>query len=145
VEDKIASFTPERDLLTLFPETNFIVWIDPIKNDLYAGVVTQQSGMAPVMHISEPVKNIPLRTPFRIGFVFDGDFLEIYMNGKLASTLTWQGDVKESLKPFFTPISVVDQSIFIANMSYWSRVLRPSDISRAGQVQNTQLFAKLTT
>jgi hypothetical protein len=144
LDNSMQNFKPESDLLRLYPETNFIVWVDPIKNDLYAGVVTQQAGMAPVLHISEAITNVPLRTPFRMAFVFDADFLEIYMNGRLSSTLTWKGTVKESLKPFFTPTSIVDQSIFMANTYYWSRTLRPSEVMSAGTVQNPKILTKLT-
>jgi hypothetical protein len=144
VDTDMPRFEPSADLVRLFPDTNFLVWIDPIKNDLFAGVFTQEPSMSPVLHISEPLKNVPVREPFRVGFVLESQFLEIYMNGKLATTLTWQGTLKECLLPFYSPISVNDQSIFIGNMYYWSRTLRPYEILKTGYVQNAALFAKMT-
>jgi hypothetical protein len=122
------AFTPELDLPGMFPNTNFIVWIDPEKNDLYAGVVTQEPNEASVITVSEPVKNVPIRSPFRATFTLSPNFMEIYINGRLEQTVSIVGTVLQSQFPFFGPVKVCDQSIFIANMYYWQRILSPSEI-----------------
>jgi len=135
------SFTPSTDLLTWFPNTNFIVWIDPEVNDLYAGVVTQQPGASSVLIMSPPIKNIPIRKPFRVTFTLSPDFMEIYMNGRLEQTVSITGTVLQCEKPFFAPTSVCDQSIFLANMYYWGRILSPAEIRINGVSTNTSVFS----
>jgi len=134
------SFTPKIDLLTWFPDTNFIVWIDPTLNDLYAAVITQAPSESPVVVMSKPVKNVPIRQPFRATFTLTPNFMEIYINGRLEQTVSITGVVLQCELPFFSPIKVCDQSIFIANMFYWGRILSAAEIRRNGANTNSSVF-----
>jgi hypothetical protein len=139
-----ANFTPESEMVEWFPNTNFIVWIDPEKNDLYAGVITKEPNEASVLQMSAPVINIPIRKPFRATFTVSPDFMEIYINARLEQTIAITSTVLECQMPFFSPTTVCDQSIFIANMCYWSRVLSPGEIRINGPNTNSSVFASIT-
>jgi hypothetical protein len=134
------SFTPTIDLLTWFPDTNFIVWIDPELNDLYAAVITQEPSQSPVLIMSNPVKNVPIRQPFRATFTLTPNFMEIYINGRLEQTVSITGIVLQCQLPFFSPTKVCDQSIFIANMFYWGRILSAAEIRASGSNTNSSVF-----
>jgi hypothetical protein len=78
-------------LLSTYSETNFIVWLDPVKNDLYVSIITQGNGGNTDIETSEPIENVPIRKVFRLAVVFTPNFIEIYINGKMERSMVVTG------------------------------------------------------
>ena len=118
-------------LLSTYPETNFIVWLDPVKNDLYVSVVTQGNGGNTAIETSEPIENVPVRKVFRIAIVFTPNFIEVYMNGKLERSMVIEGgllSVNETSN-IYSSVKPIQQNVMLGNLSLWPRVLTAREIS----------------
>lgn len=129
-------------LSSLFSNSNIIVFVDPLKNDLYAAVLKSDSTYT----ISEPIKNIPLRTPFRVTLVVSDNFLEVYLNGDLKQVLTFNGEIISTLPSnyFFGPPPIVNQSVKIGNIHIWNSELSSKIVRSFGKGTNTsKLFGNL--
>jgi hypothetical protein len=120
----------EADLTTLFPTSNLLVYIDPLKNDLYISVLDE----ARVRHKSPPILNVPLREPFRLTVVLSDGFAEVYLAGELVTMmpLTKKPIASPPESYFFGPPSLVNQSIKVANIQYWNFELSSKAIRTLG-------------
>jgi hypothetical protein len=76
----------ENDLITLFGNTNFIVYCDPVKNDLIVAAITENSTTPKVLEKVAVVENIPINNPFKITIIVSPKFFEVYMNRELIKT-----------------------------------------------------------
>lgn len=132
--DKINS------LSTIFGNSNILVYMDPLTNDLYVSALKQDSTYA----TTQPIKNVPLRSPFRITLVISDNFLEVYLNGDLKQMLTFNGQIVSSPSSayFFGPPPIVNQSIKVGNIQAYNSVLSSKIVRMYGQqpISNT-LFA----
>lgn len=127
----LASDSTLADLGELFNSSNIIVYIDPLTNDLFVGAIKTNYEYV----ISNPVKNVPLRDPFRITLVVSDNFLEIYMGGELVQMMPYGGGIISSPNTsyFFGPPPVVNQSIKVANIQYWNTELSSKVVRMFGQ------------
>ena len=122
-------------VLTRFTDSNIIVYIDPLKNDLciLTQTVTTTGQVTP-----EPlptIVNVPVGSPFRVGIIFTSNYVEVYINGKMEATRVLKGTLISSLQgKFYSPPSMVSSIVKIANLQYWSRILTPSDLRGVGPV-----------
>jgi hypothetical protein len=117
-------------LPTLFRDSNIIVYVDPLKNDLYVAALKMDS-----THMtSGPIKNVPLRVPFRITIVVSANFLEVYLNGNLKETLSFNGSIitSPSTTHFFGPPPIINESIQIGNIQLWDSELSSKLINMYG-------------
>lgn len=134
------------DLTTYFPDSNIVVWLDPMKNDLYVSVITSKNGTAAsaVVQTSEPIENLPMKEVFRATIVFTQQFVEIYINGSLKRTMTLSNppiSVSDS-SSFYPPTSNVMPSVFLANLTFWPRVLTVGEVTRYGKpISNNSFFS----
>ena len=106
--------------------TNLIVYLDSQINDLYVRVIT-----GPSTYIeSKPIKNIPLRTPFRITIMLSSVLLEVYLNGALQQTLPLGNTPPATTRSsaFFGPPVLVQQAVTVTNISYWNTMLPSTSI-----------------
>jgi hypothetical protein len=126
-EDKLAS-----DLFTLYPDTNLLVYLDPVKNDLNVVAVTMDSTNAVHPEAIPAIPNVPLEQPFRITIVFQPTMMEVYMNGQLQATRVFSGRPKETTGGFLAPSEFVRQTARVGNLQYWPRTLGPSEIRGSG-------------
>lgn len=127
--DKKAS-----DLFELYPATNLLVYLDAEKNDLNVIAVTRdgENNLSP--EGIPPIPNIPLETPFRLSIVFQPTTMEVYLNGQLQATRVFIGRPNETSGKFYGPSEFVRESIRVANLQYWARMLTPSEIQSTGPV-----------
>jgi hypothetical protein len=128
------------DLLTKFPETNFIVYADPVKNDMKIGVFTIDStdSRKKYLEIASIIPNIPVKESFQLTIVLGKTFIEVYKNKKLVNTHIIGSLVSEktvlntaaipSEYNIFTPISFIGNTIKIGNIKFYNGPLKSGQI-----------------
>ena len=96
------------DILTKFNKTNFIIYIDPIKNDMKFGVFLQNTTgtTSNYLEILPVLKNIPVEIPFQITFILTNTFAEIYKNKELYTTYKTGKQYLEKFPQTFNPNSI---------------------------------------
>jgi len=112
------------DILTVFNKTNFIVYMDPVKNDLKVGIITQENSVKK-LELLPTINNVPIKEPFQITIIKTNKFVEVYKNKLLITTYK----IKHS--PFIintnyklhTPISFIGDTIKIGNIQYFDTVI----------------------
>ena len=127
-----------------FPNTNLLLYIDPMKNDLYAAVLLNNN----TLKISKPVVNVPVSQAFRLTVTMNGNAIEIYHNGRLSQTLVWDKNVlpiDSSNYDFWSPSSDLNKNVYIANMIVWNRILTPREIRSNGTPINLSTFDSVTS
>ena len=137
------------NLLKTFPDTNMILWLDSMKNDLYMSVVTSTDGTAATARLqtSKAVQNIPVKDVFRVTVVFTQQFAEIYINGKLEETMAMlTPPVTVATNASFYPvIKSIGPNVLISNLSFWPRVLTSREVAAYGSpISNNAFFSKST-
>jgi len=125
-----------RALLGTFPDSNFILWLDPIKNDLYASVVTSTDGTAANVRLqtTKPIENVPIRKVFRLTAVFTQQFVELYINGSLEQSMALK-NLPLTVAPtayFFPVISTIGPNTRLANVAFWPRTLSAKEVRAYG-------------
>jgi len=137
----VLASTDSMDSLQMrFGGSNILVYMDPLTNDLYVAALKTDSTYA----ITEPIKNVPLRSPFRITLVVSDNFLEVYMNGELKQMLPFNGEIvsSPSAAKFFGPPPIVNQSIKVGNIQAYNSILSSKLVRMFGQQKiSTTLFA----
>ena len=118
-------------LLDTYPETNIIVWLDPVKNDLYVSAVTNGTGSTTIIQTSEPIENVPVRKVFRLAVVFTPNFMEVYINGRMEKSMA----IKNSLVTIsdsayiYSSVKPIQQNVMVGNLTLWPRVLTAREIN----------------
>ena len=120
------------DLLTKFQQTHFIVYLDPVKNDMKIGVFTKDINdtTRKYVEIGSVLQNIPIKQSFQIIIVLGRTFLEVYKDKRLVNTHTIG-----SLSPnrtllntaaipsnfgLYTPLSFIGNSIKIGHIQIYN-------------------------
>lgn len=130
-------------LVTDFPEANLIVWLDPTLNDLYASVITiDPSTKKPLLQTSSPIVNVPLKSPFRVTYVYNQNFLEVYANGYMETSMSFVNKPRglASAPPFFFGHLSSRLSSMVGNVNYWPRELSSREVKANGSPQSTVAF-----
>jgi hypothetical protein len=152
VPNTTLNVTDTKDkLIERFPDTNLIVWMDPIKNDLFVSVVTGDFSSTTNafgnlrLQTTNPIENVPIRKVFRITVIFSEKFVEVYKDGLLEQSMTLQNtpiSSPDNSYIFPTPAKVLG-SAMVSNVAYWRRTLTSSEARRYGvPVSNETLFSK---
>jgi len=118
--------------------TNIIVYLDSQINDLYVRIMTGAT-----THIESPaIKNIPLRTPFRVTLMVSSVLLEVYLNGALQQTVPLKNTPPTTTtnSKFFGPPVLVQQAVSVMNISYWDTMLPSASIRMYGTEPFNYLF-----
>lgn len=129
------------DLLVKFTNTNFIVYVDPVKNDMKVGVFTvdRNDTTKKYLEIGSIIPNIPINQPFQITLVLGSSFLEVYKDRKLVNThrigslSPTRSVLNSSAIPsadygIYTPISFIGDTIKIGNVQFYNGPLTGSQI-----------------
>ena len=124
---------PENEILSYFGNTNFIVYCDPVKNDLIVGAITRNTTTPKILEKVAVVENIPINIPFKITVVVTPNFFEVYMNRELIKTYKIK-DTLTTATPssinasLFSPISFLQDTIKIGNVEYFDAPLRSDQV-----------------
>jgi hypothetical protein len=127
-----------------FSDTNLIIWIDPMKNDLYASAITVDSratrALEPTPDIA--VENVPVKKVFRVTVVFTPKFLELYINGKLELSYPFKNSLSSipDTSVFYPPISAVNNNVMISNLAFWPRILTAREVRSYGSPITNEAF-----
>ena len=124
------------DIITVFNTTNFIIYMDPIKNDLRVGIVTKDATNKEYLELLPPIQNVPINKVFQITMVLSDVFVEVYMNKKLITThkigLQSSRVINTSrvsgTNTLYSPIKFIGDTIKIANIQYFDGVLTSSQV-----------------
>ena len=141
-EDTPKLLTPTNsDLLTRFQHTNFIIYVDPVKNDMKIGVFTinKNDSTKKYLEIASIIPNIPINEPFQITMVLGSKFVEVYKNKKLVNTykigklslndvILNTPAIPSAGYGIFTPISFIDNTVKIGNVQFYNGVLTSGQI-----------------
>jgi len=142
-----STTTIDDKLSDVFPDTNILLWLDPIKNDLFVGAVTSNTGTASMSHMEviPAIENVPIKKVFRVTIVFTQKFLEVYVNGNLEKSLAFKNPpINVSTgSSFFPVISTIRSSVLISNVVFWPRALTAREVRANGlPISNESFFSK---
>jgi hypothetical protein len=147
-KNKVTLPNSPSNISTMFNETNFMIWLDPLKNDLNVGATTTYKiGTPPtVQNIdrveSALIENVPVKKVFRVTVVFTDTFLEVYINGKLESTKPLSQTLKSvaDTAKFYPVITEAIPSVQISNLAFWPRILSAREVQAWGSPMSNEAF-----
>jgi hypothetical protein len=134
----------EDDLLTYFANSNFLVYCDPVKNDLIVSAITAD-GTTKHLEKVALIENIPINNPFQITLVITSKFFEVYMNKDLIKTYKLQNTLNTATPSsrsasLFAPISFLQDTINIGNVQYFDGALRSDQVRYATNILKDKSF-----
>jgi hypothetical protein len=134
------------NILSQFPNTNFIVYVDSVKNDMKVAFITTDSTNK-YLEILPTINNIPINDIFQITVVFTGKIAEIYYNKQLIHSyrlinkpITLSPSNKYT---FYSPISFIKYTIQIGNIQYFDTSITSSQVrTLTNPIMSTVFFTK---
>ena len=139
----ILTIPTKDNLATTFPNANLIIWLDPALNDLYASVITMdRPGGTSTVQTTTPIVNVPIKTPFRVTYVYDQSFLEVYLNGYMVSSMVFTNKPRglSTSAPFFFGHLTSRSSCLVGDVTYWPRELSSREVTADGIAKSTAAF-----
>ncbi len=119
----------EAGLSAKFPASNFVIFVDALKNDLKLMLQTKADTAATAtQEIHTVIENLPLRTPVRIGLVVFTKHIEVYQDGNLVATVAAPTNLlrdETSEMYLYGPPQFVSGSVKVARITYWPYVISP--------------------
>jgi hypothetical protein len=128
----IADPLQPEDLLSQYPESNLFMYLSPNTNDLIVTAVTKKQNGDLVFESAPTLLNVPVKQVIRITVVFLPQLLEVYLNGKLHGTHTFQYTPLLSADTyFFSTPDAFRSTVRAMNFKYWDRPLSATEIVNA--------------
>jgi len=133
----------QTDIINKFNNTNFIIYVDPVKNDLKVGLITIDSGIM-YLELIPVITNIPINNPFKITLNITQKFVEVYKDLTLKYTYT----PKYTLNPIvgtpylYGPISFIKDTVQIANIQYFDNIITSSQVRTLTNATKSASFFK---
>lgn len=119
-------------LLGVLQQYNFAVALKPDTNDMIVSVLNKDNHMETAI-----LPNVPVQEPFRLTIVVMEKAMEVYLNGHLLRTTTFQAPPRD-VKGGITPAEGVEANIVrYRNLKVWSRVLTTPEIRDASPSLST--------
>jgi len=121
------------DILTKFNKTNFIVYMDPVKNDLKVGIITDKTttpNAGKKLELLPTINNVPINEPFQITIIKTEKFVEVYKNKLLITTYKIKHSpfIINTNSKLYSPISFIGDTIKIGNIQYFNNVITSSQV-----------------
>jgi len=137
----------KANLVTRFPDSNIIVWLDPIKNDLFVSIVTSSDGTAATRKLEtiSAIENVPVKKVFRVTIVFTQQILEVYINSNLEQSMALKHppSTVSNKSVFFPVISSIGPNVLISHLVFWPRALSVREVRAAGDpITNDTFYSK---
>jgi hypothetical protein len=119
--------SPTSDtLLGYYNSYNLIVALLPDTNDLLVSVLNSNNNMENVL-----ISNVPVQEPFRVGVIVMERALEVYMNGRLVKTRTFDVPLLASYGDIFPPSGIATNIVKVRNLKLWNRILKTGEMREA--------------
>lgn len=117
------------DILSTFDKTNFLVYMDPVKNDLKVAIVSIESSNK-YLEILPTIQNVPINQVFQITIIKTNKIIEVYKNKLLITTYIPKHtsiQIADSAK-LYTPISFISDTIKVGNIQYFNNAITSSQV-----------------
>jgi hypothetical protein len=100
----------------------------PDTTDLVVSVLNSSTGMENVI-----LPNVPVQTPFRVGVIIADTAMEVYLNGLLQRTRTFESGTTpfNATGMFYPPQGINAEIAKVANLHLWNSVISPSQMRYA--------------
>lgn len=132
---KLTGLKLNETLLTILPSFNFAIHMDKEINDVYVSVMTSSTSSSSAPE-SISITNYPVEKPIRLTVVVTGKLMEVYLNGALYKTKTFDGQVNDIRGSIFPIPSILSESSMpfgrVKNLRLWNRVLNANEIRAYG-------------
>lgn len=125
--------TPSGDtLLGVLSNYNLAIALLPDTNDMIVSVLNKDNNMENVV-----ISNVPIQEPFRVGVIVMENAMEVYLDGKLVKTRTFQTTPKSVLGDIY-PVSGIEANMAkVRNLKIWPRILLTTEIRYARPALST--------
>lgn len=124
-------------ILSVNPNFNVCVYLDPLINDLYVSLQILNSDTS-INVKSINVPNIPVGKAIRIGVFVGSRVLEVYVNGYLLSNKAFPNTVRAVVGPLRPPNSdILTNTAQVSNLRIWPRPVSPAEFRSYGSPPNT--------
>ena len=119
----------QTDILSKFSNSSFIVYIDPVKNDLKVGLITMNSGVLN-LELLPTIENIPINQPFTITCIISQTFVEVYKDFQLKYTYTPKNTLNTPTgnPQMFGPLGFLQDTVQIANVMYFDNIITTTQL-----------------
>ena len=125
--------SPSGDtLLGVLQQYNLAIALKPDTNDMIVSVLNKDNQMETTI-----LPNIPVQEPFRLAIVVMERAMEVYLNGHLIRTTTFQTPPMDVKGDIFPASGVEANIVRCRNLKIWSRVLTTPEIRDASPALST--------
>ncbi len=131
-----------EDLLVQYPNSNLFMYLSPNTNDLIVTAVSKKPNNDIFFESAPTILNVPIKQVIRLTVVFLPQLLEVYLNGKLHGTHTFQYAPLATNTYFFSTPDAFRGSVRVMNFKYWDRALTSGEVKNASPpLANKSLFS----
>ena len=124
--------TNQTDLISIFSNTNFIVYLDSVKNDMKVALLTADSTsqIATYLEVLPVISNIPINAPFQITITITQNMAEVYRDKQLLFTYVIKHTpiVIPTDNVLYSPIAYIGNTVQIANIQYFDNSITSSQV-----------------
>lgn len=139
----IAANARVSDLISALATTNIVAYFDNQTEDLIVAAVTSVNNQKR-LESSPAITNLPTKTPFRLTIVLTSNFFEVYIDGKLRSTVTLKGTLVTSVEPFWSQPIRFDKVVRVGRLHYWPRAITATEIRNLEPAISSNFFIQKT-
>lgn len=127
-----TTYSTSDTILTINPNFNVCVYLDPLVNDLYVSVQTvDNTETTKIQSITIP--NIPVGKPIRIGVFVGSKVLEVYTNGYLLNNKATSNILKNVSGSIYPPTAqILETTAQVSNLRIWNRPVSPAEFRSYG-------------
>ena len=131
----------QTDILSKFSNSSFIIYIDPVKNDLKVGLITMNSGNLN-LELLPIIENIPINQPFTITCIISQNFVEVYKDYQLKYTYTpkYTLNTPTGNPHMFGPLGFLQGTVKIANVMYFDNIITTTQLRNLVPITKSASF-----
>jgi len=142
VPTTLETYTTTDTILTLNPDFNVCVYLDPLINDLFVSIqIVDEKKVVKVKTITLP--NIPVGKSIRLGVFIGSKVLEVYINGFLLSNKAFPDSIKNNQGSLQPPLTTLITTAQVSNLRVWGRPVSPAEFRSHGSPSNNTFEKKI--
>lgn len=136
LEEFKGTYGENDTIRTINPTFNVCFWLERMTNDLNISVQTQTlNSQVSVETVSIP--NVPVGKATRFGVMVGSRVLEVYVNGYLIKSKTFNTDLRGVSGDFQPPMNTIMSSVARSyNLRLWGRPLSPAEFRSYGGAED---------